>query len=304
MEPELLPGKLGVVLLNWHQAEDTISAVRHIAGWNLPVAIWVVDNGSSTESIAQIRRACPAVNLVENGRNLGFGGGNNVGLRAALDAGCQFVLLQNNDAWIAAADMRRLLRACAAADVGAVGPVLWSDDQPPQLLSAGGGDIGVQLSTHLQNPPGIDDLLSVPYVPGTCILLHRPLLEKAGLLDETYFFSGEIADLCARARAAGFRCLIVGGARATHHMDRSAADRRHLHIYYVLRNRFLFVRKFHQTRKMRLFLFWSRQCALVWADAVRRGEWQRARAGRLALLDGWGGRFGNQNNRVTRGAIP
>jgi GT2 family glycosyltransferase len=134
-------------------------------------------------------------------------------------------------------------------------------------------------------------------------LIRTVVLQEIGCLDEDYFFGGEVADLCARSRQHGYDCAIVGGVKAYHEVDRSAEVRQQLHIYYVLRNRFLFVSKFHTAQKWRLFAYWTWQCLLVWGNAVKSRHWQRARAVLLACWDGWNGRFGPQNVRVTKGAI-
>lgn len=296
--------KLGVVILNWHQADDVINCVQAVTAWALPVAIWVVDNASADDGVARIRQACPTVQVIVNEANLGFAGGNNVGIQAAIDDGCDAVMLLNNDAVIDETAVSLLTTAFHQyPQLGIVGPSLWDAEQPKRLLSAGGSDIGLSINTHLHDVPPLGHIQRVSYVPGTCILMLTNLLHKIGCLDEAYFFGGEVADLCARAQQHGYDCAIIGGAKSYHAVDRSADVRHHLHIYYVLRNRFLFVRKFHPQQKWRLFVYWTWQCVQVWGNAILAGEWARARAALLAVYDGWNGRFGAQNQRVTKGAV-
>lgn len=293
---------LGIVILNWNQVADTIACVKRIEAWpSLPRIVWVVDNASAGEEQQQITRACPEVRLIASRENRGFAGGNNLGLEQALAAGCEEILLLNNDAVVTAVAVEQLQNTLRTRPhLGMVGPMLWDGER---LLSAGGRDIGRYLATHITQPLAGDEVREVAYVPGTCILLRAETLRAVGLLDEAYFFSGEIADLCARARQHGYASAVVGHARASHRLERSSQVRRRLHIYYTLRNRFLFVRKFHARGQGRLFLFWTGQSAIAWLAALRTGERQRARAIRLACIDGWRGRFGNQNARVTRGQI-
>jgi GT2 family glycosyltransferase len=188
-------------------------------------------------------------------------------------------------------------------ELGVVGPVLWDEDRPGVLLSAGGVDIGRHVSGHILEPPTDDEIRPVTYVPGTCVMIGADTLHTVGLLDEDYFFGGEMADLCARARQHGITSAIDGGAHATHSVDRSFALRHKLHIYYVLRNRFLFVRKFHRQERLRLFVYWTVSSIKLWLESLLNQDWQRARAIGLACLDGWRGRFGGQNARVTKGEI-
>lgn len=296
---------LAVIILNWNQAADAITCAQLVRGWTaLSPRLWLVDNHSAPQSRQMLRDALPDAQIIYSERNRGFAGGNNLGIRAALDAGCAHILLLNNDAAIDAAGVARLQQTLREnPDVGVVGPPVWDADRPHVLLSAGGSDIGTTPGSHMQQPPAPGALRDVAYVPGACVLIRRELFEAVGLLDEAYFFGGEMADLCALGRQRGFRSVIDGGARAVHKVDRSAEVRRDLHIYYVVRNRFLFVRKHHARRRLRLYLFWTMHSIRPFLQALLHGDWRRARAIWLACWDGWRGRFGGQNARVSRGSI-
>ncbi|WP_420645718.1 glycosyltransferase family 2 protein [Candidatus Leptofilum sp.] len=294
---------LAILILNWNRAEDSIHCVRSVQAWCQSVdTIWVIDNNSAPADRAKLQEALKdEVTFIFSIKNLGFAGGNNLGLQAALAAEHDTILLLNNDATVAGTAVSKLLSQLKSnPQLGMVGPELWDGDQ---LLSAGGSDIGLALGTHHQKPLADGELREVAYVPGTCILIRTAVLQKIGLLDEAYFFGGEVADLCARARQAGFRAAVLGGTRAQHQVERSAGQRHQLHIYYVLRNRFLYVQKFHAGQRLRLFLYWSLTSGRIWLEALLHRNWPRARAAALACWDGWNGRFGGQNARVTRGKI-
>jgi GT2 family glycosyltransferase len=120
--------------------------------------------------------------------------------------------------------------------------------------------------------------VDVDYVPGTVALVARRVFEVAGLLDEDYFFAGEMADLCLRARQLGFRCVADPRARACHDLDRSSAIRERLHAYYVYRNRFLYLRKHYSRRKRWLYPLWIVRDARGALASLLRGNRPRARA--------------------------
>lgn len=83
--------KVSIIILNWNGWEDTLECLQSVQQINYPkFRILVVDNGSSDESVAQIRQAFPDVELLETGKNLGYAGGNNVGTRHALEHGVDF----------------------------------------------------------------------------------------------------------------------------------------------------------------------------------------------------------------------
>lgn len=295
--------KLSVVILNWNAAEDTAACVRSVRAWESAAgegrpAILVVDNGSDPPGIDPIRREFPEVHAIESPANRGFAGGSNLGIRAALDRGSEAVLLLNNDASIDAASVAALLETLESdPSIGVVGPTLWDREQ---CISAGGRNIALHANTHLR--PSVPPVapLDVDYVPGTVALVRRQVFDRVGLLDEDFFFAGEMADLCQRARASGFRSVTEPRARARHNLDRSARDRQTLHIYYIVRNRFLFVRKHFPRRRGWLYARWTARAALTALVALARGRVTRARAVARGVLDGLGERYGAQRDRILR----
>jgi GT2 family glycosyltransferase len=138
----------------------------------------------------------------------------------------------------------------------------------------------------------------VECVPGTVILVRADVFRTVGLLDERYYFASEVADLCLRARQQGYLSAIDSRARAFHDLARSSDVRATLHSYYIVRNRFLLIDKFHQESKLVLRTFWTLYSVALSLKTQLQGKRATARAIRLGLLDGLQGRFGGQNQRV------
>ncbi len=293
---------LDVVILNWNAPDDTLTCLHDLARWEAtPLRLWAVDNASADDSVARIRTAFPHVAVLPSDRNLGFAGGNNLALRRALEAGATHILLLNNDATITESDLHRLMALLDAhPDLGILGPTLWDADAPERLLSAGGRDIVRHLVSHVRELPAEGEVRIVDYVPGACVLIRAAALRQVGLFDADYFFGGEMADLCARAHRAGWASAVAGDARALHRVARSSRLRAQLHIYYVLRNRFLFIRKFYRRTRWRWMLFWAGYGLYMAMLALAHRQPRRARAILLGVIDGWRGRYGGQNARVLR----
>jgi len=293
--------KLAVVILNWNAAADTRGCLATVASWastaGVPApTVWVVDNGSREPGIEKVRVEHPGVRWVMSPTNRGYAGGNNLGIEAALAEGCDAVLLLNNDATLDGDSVTSMTGVLSSSPkTGVVGPVLWHGDR---LLSVGGRDIARYEVTHIQATTLPTGPMEVDHVSGTAALVDRSVFERVGLLDEDYFFGGEMADLCHRARQEGQRSVTDPRARADHDLGRSSALRETLHAYYILRNRFLYVRKHHPRQKAWLFGTWSLRGLRAVGAAALRGEWRRARALGLGLVDGLSGRFGGQNERV------
>jgi GT2 family glycosyltransferase len=292
--------ELSVVILNWNAHADTIQCVKAVSAWqHVKPTIWVVDNGSANGSAEVIAHACPDIHLVRNETNLGFGGGNNKGISQALAGGNRPILLLNNDAFVEEHDIGRLLETLQEnGRIGFIGPLLYDAEQPDRLLSAGGKDPVLYHHGHIFSLPRDQTVTIVDYVPGTVVIGRAEVFHTVGLLDEAYFFNTEVADLCMRARQHGYLSAIDARARATHMVSRSSPLRETLYTYYVIRNRFHFIPKFHHKFKYILCSIWAAYSVALYVKARASGKVEMARAVRLGLSDGLRGRFGGQNERV------
>lgn len=293
---------LAVVILNWNQAAATIRCVEAVAAWtHVAPDIWVVDNASQDGSRNLIPKQCPTAHFLANDSNMGFAGGNNLTLRRIMSSRADVVLLLNNDAVIAEDQVQHLLAEFETHPrLGVVGPLLEERRGQEQILTAGGRDIARHLETRSRLSAGsvpaliaTHQLLDVDYVPGTVAFVRAEVVRIVGLFDEDYFFSGEMADFCRRAGAQGYTNAICPRARATH--EPGGGARFTLYRYYTLRNRFLYIRKFYQSRHALFAFGWSAVGLAMAACSLALGRPAEARAAWRALCDGLTGQFGNRN---------
>ena len=235
---------VAAVVLNYRTPHQTWLAVRSLqTSFAPPSRIFVVDNGSGDGSAASLAGSLDGVSLIDTGANLGFAGGCNAGIRAALDAGAAFVLLVNSDAVLAPDAIDYLLAAAAADDtLGILAPVLLSREEPDHVSSAGIAfsrvtarmrhrAAGMRIASL--SPPGLQ---RVDAVSGCVMLVRRGVFERAGLFDAEYFFSFEDIDLCLRAGAAGFGTACVHDAVAYHEGGRSIGRSSSRRVYFATRN--------------------------------------------------------------------
>ncbi len=292
--------KISIIILNWNAAVDTMRCIRSIAGWQqLQPAIWVVDNASTDGSPNTIAKEFPWVQLIRNDTNLGYAEGNNQGLIRALAGGDGFILLLNNDAFVSEKGVIRLIDTLESNEqIGVVGPLLFDADQKDRLLAAGGRNIIRHFTTHIPAVTGHVPVQIVDYVPGTVLLGRADMFRRVGLLDKAYFFAGEIPDFCRRAKQKGYLTAVDCQARAYHELGRSSNWRGTLYVYYIIRNRFLFIRKFYPYSKFFYYAFWGLYSIALSIKVQMSGNLPPARAIRLGLWDGLRGEFGGQNERV------
>src|SRR5712672_2084688 len=129
------------ILLNWKGWRDTVACLDALARLDYEnLSVIVVDNGSADESVRRIREAAPDILVLETGSNLGFAGGNNVGIRHALAQGADYIWLLNNDTKPEPAALAQLVRRAESnSRFGEIGSVLVRADEPSRIQAWGGG---------------------------------------------------------------------------------------------------------------------------------------------------------------------
>jgi GT2 family glycosyltransferase len=239
---------VSIILLNWNQPEFTLACLKSLERVDYPsFDVIVIDNGSVDGSPAQIRAAFPHIELIENGRNMGFAGGNNVGVRRALDNGADYLLLLNNDTEVAA-DLLSKLVAVGESDprIGAVGPKIYYFDHANVIWSGGGAVDGRGQPRHLREnevDSGFDEQVEdVDYVTGCAFMVKRAVVERVGVLDERFFIYFEETEWCSRIKRAGFRIVYVPQAQMWHKISMVQRTTSRRYLYLMTRNRLLYLR--------------------------------------------------------------
>jgi GT2 family glycosyltransferase len=296
--------ELGVVLVNWGNEAETLRCIATVRTWIAPEpGLLVVDNESTDTSRHALTGALRSDQLIASEANLGYAGGNNLAITQALSTGASFILLLNSDAAIPERDIGRLLdRMRESPDLGIVGPVLRERGNGSKTFHIGGRDIAWHAFTRAvasqepaaKHPDG--PLIDVDYVPGAVILVRRSVFEQIGLLDEQFFFSGEIADFCKRARDGGFRVCIDLESEARHGSSAASQGFRDtLYVYYSLRNRLLYAKKHYRSERGRYLARWLGLCTAELGKALVQGRLGKARAILLAVIHGCTNQFGDRN---------
>ena len=242
---------VAIVILTWNQCSMTLDCLNSLAALQYPadrLQIIVVDNGS-TDSTAQILRSgCPTATVLETGENLGYAGGNNVGIQYALDQGTEYVLVLNNDVLVASDAVSELVCVSEREPlVGFLGPKVYHREEPQCLQSA--GIVLDRLYRFRHRGQGqvdvgqFESVEKVDAVSGCAILTSRQVLEQIGLIDPEFFMYHEDIDWCLRAKAAGFRNLYVPAAKVWHRKPQLRSATAALTTYYMTRNMYLLLSK-------------------------------------------------------------
>lgn|SRR5215472_1542340 len=213
------------IIVNWNGWKDTLQCLESLQRCTYAsLTVLIVDNGSTNDSVAMIREAHPDVVVLENGSNLGFAGGNNVGIRYALAHGADYVWLLNNDT---APDPEALTSLVAKAAtnkrIGAVASICYYADNQSAVEAWGGAHVNLWVGFGRNSTrPRPDDWFHS--LNGTSMLISREALEDVGLLDEIFFLYWEDTEFCLRLRKNEWKIAAAPDSRVIHKVHGSTGD--------------------------------------------------------------------------------
>lgn len=310
--------RVAIIVLTWNQRELTLDCLDSLVDLDYPtdrLEVIVVDNNSADGTAQAIRKQFPQVMVLENGENLGFADGNNVGIRHAMSGSAEYVMLLNNDTVVEAKLLQRLI-AVAESDerAGIVTPKIYYYDVPERIWCAGASiDLRTSASQRLRADEydrGQDEnVQEVAFASGCAICVKRAVIEQIGLLDSRFFIYYEETDWCMRARAADWRILYVPDARLWHKVSAAMGTASPATEYYMNRNALLFLAKHRQGLPHfgSLMLVCGRSLLAVAAYSVKPEGGSRLPhrdARLLALRDALLGRWGKMGPDVAAVCYP
>lgn len=244
--------KVAIIILNWNGKEDTIECLESLKHITYPdYEILLVDNGSTDGSVESFREQYMGMEIIENGMNLGFAEGNNVGIRRAMDEGADYVLLLNNDTVVDPGFLGEMVKVAKGDErIGFSGPLIYyyNYNNRKDVVNFAGGklDMSKGNSYHIGmykiDEGQFNKLIEVDYLDGSCLLIKKDLINRVGLLDPVYFTYWEETDWCIRGYKAGFKSVFVPNAKIWHKIGSS--DKKGIKEFYIVRNRIWFMKKY------------------------------------------------------------
>lgn len=264
------------------RADDVIHCIKSAERVRYrPVDIIIVDNGAPPDQVERLG----GVRIVSTGSNLGFAGGANAGIRAALDDGAEAMWLLNPDArpdpqclrWMVRAMRRRpqvgivgcrVLEALGDRIQSEGGRIVWEAGGRSELIGRG------TIPSRLRRGP----VRSVDFVSGASMLLRRDMINEIGLLDERWFLYFEETEYCVKARRAGWDVVVEPKAEVAHEFAPHNRLPETL-IYYFVRNRIHFGLEYTEVPLERIVedvggfvTSWRRRIESDLPDRLRRFE--------------------------------
>jgi len=240
--------KVSIITINFNQTEVTCQLLTSLQKVTYPnFEVIIVDNASVKDDPDPISTRFPEFQLVKSPVNLGFAGGNNLGILRSVGS---YILLLNNDTEVDPGFLEPLVQRLEAdSSIGMIGPKIRFHHSPEIIQFAGYSPMsGITLRQHLtgyrQKDTGQFDEPGETYAThGAAMMVPRRVIEKVGLMAEQYFLYYEEHDWCHRIRKAGFRAWYEPDSLVFHKESISTGKDSPFKTYYLTRNRILFARR-------------------------------------------------------------
>jgi GT2 family glycosyltransferase len=287
--------KISIILVHLNQEGHTRECIRSLqAVTYADREIVLVDNGSSDGSGLRLCKEFPGVQYLRSEENLGFAGGNNLGITHALARGAAYVVLLNNDTVVDPRFLEPLL-TLAETDpaIGAQSCKIYFHEAKNTFWYAGGvlitdKALGSHRGLREEDSGQYDRVEETGFATGCMMFIPRQALEKVGLLDARWFLYFEDSDWCLRARAMGYKVVFNPHSAIWHKVSASTGHDSPVYLYFLMRNKILFLRKHSSPRRWGahlpyLLYFYVRQLVRL---SLKLRSWIGTRAVVLGLLDG------------------
>lgn len=238
--------EVSVITINYNGLEDTCALIETIP-FNENMEVIVVDNASKNQEADLIAQRYPLVKVIKSERNLGFAGGNNLGIQAAQG---RYLFLINNDTIFKEFNIQALIdRLESRPDIGIVCPKIrfaW-DNNPIQFagysklsrITVRNYAIGFNEEDHGQ----YDTAHPTPYAHGAAMFIKREAIKKAGLMPECYFLYYEEIDWSMMFTRAGYQIWYDPQCTIFHKESQTTGQHSPLRTYYLTRNRLMLVQR-------------------------------------------------------------
>lgn len=240
---------ISIVTVNYNGWKDTCELIDSLSDVvrSVTYEIIVVDNASKGDDVKILRERYPDLKLIESKVNLGFAGGNNLGIREA--EGC-YIFLLNNDTIVKDDGFSKLIdRFETDPVIGVVCPKIKFIESGNPIQFAGYTPLSaITLRNSLigfgeQDQHQYDEAHISPYAHGAAMMIKRDAIEHAGMMPECYFLYYEELDWSERIKEAGFEIWYEPQCYIIHKESRSTGQESPLRTYYLTRNRLLFARR-------------------------------------------------------------
>lgn len=251
--------RVSIITVNYRQAHHTVEFLKSINKSTYPdIEVLVVENGWNEDHDEAYRAAYPDVRILHCKENLGFAGGNNLGILAATG---DYLFFLNNDTEVPSDTIANLVSILESdSSIGVICPRIYYYDQPETLQYAGFTQMNWWTAQNHANHfkeslKPVDKVESTSFAHGAAMMVTKEAVLKSGLMPENYFLYYEELDWIHNIRNKGFEVKVHHGSYILHKESVSTGRASVLKTYFQTRNRILFIRRNAGARKWVFFLY-------------------------------------------------
>ena len=234
--------KVFIIVLSYNGGELIKNCLKSLEKVDYPnLHVLVPDNGSTDDSVAQIKRFFPKVKVIRNEDNRGFAAGNNVGIEYALKEGADYCLLLNQDTEVEPDFLKKLIKVASKdPKIGLLSPLIYWK-RTKQVWFSKGKINWFNMKTYHEKKEVSGKPFESCFLTGCSLLIKKEVLEEIGFLDDKFFLYWEDADFSVRARRAGFKAVVVPNSVIYHYEASETMNKNK--IYWLVLSGLIFFNK-------------------------------------------------------------
>ncbi len=239
---------VSIITINYNQSKVTLELLKSLREITYPnIEIIVVDNASPNDNPDVIKKEYPEITLLKSIKNIGFAGGNNLGVRVSKG---DYLLFINNDTEVEPRFLEPMVNLLERDQaIGMVSPKILFHHTPDTIQYA--GYFPMNPYTMRQNLVGYrqkdigqyNDTKETYAIHGAAMMVPRRIIKQIGMMTEIYFLYYEEHDWCSRIKKAGYKVYYQPQSVIFHKESISTGKESPLKIYYIARNRILYSRR-------------------------------------------------------------
>ncbi|MBS1745944.1 MAG: glycosyltransferase family 2 protein [Bacteroidetes bacterium] len=239
---------ISLITINYNNTGVTTDFLKSVQHLNYPnIEVIVVDNDSAKNPTEELKNVFPSVKVIESEKNLGFAGGNNLGIKASKG---EYLFFVNNDTELTPQILNGLLEVFEThPDAGVVSPKFHYYYAPDTIEFAGYKSVNIftgrnsMIGCRTKDNGQYDQLTKTNYAHGGGMMVSRKVIEDVGPMPEMYFLYYEEFDWCEQIKRKGYNIYYQYKSLIYHKESMSVGKNSVLKTFYINRNRILFMRR-------------------------------------------------------------
>lgn len=246
--------KVGIIILTYNAADFITPCIKSIQKNTYPnKQILIVDNDSKDNTVKIIKKQFPEIKIIQTGKDLGYAGGNNVGIKHFQKQNCKYILLINPDTRADKTLVTQLIQTAEKnSTIGTIGPIITYTDYPKKIWFAGG--YFNQTFCYTRHPH-MNQIItqqevtssSTDFITGACLMIRTTILSQTGLLPDKYFLYFEDSFFCQTVKAHGYTNYLLAQPLVQHAVSATTGKigqntMTPLRAYYFARNPLWYIR--------------------------------------------------------------